>query len=86
MADTQSYYETQLTTIDAKIDAILANPRPNYRVGSVSYSMADLLETLYEVREKILQNLRKIPTEEFETLQTDVNPFGADLTDYINED
>lgn len=86
MANTTAYYTTQLTTIDAKIDALLANPRPDYKVGNTSMNYAGLLKTLYEIREKILLKLNSLGSESFETLDTDVNEFGQDLADYINED
>ena len=85
MANTTAYYTTQLTTIDAKIDALLANPRPNYKVGNTSMDYGDLLETLYGIREKILLKLNSLQGESFETLETDVNVFGQDMADYINE-
>lgn len=85
MANTAVYYTTQLTLIDSKIDALLTNPRPNYKVGNTSMDYADLLETLYKIREKILSKLNSIQNESFETLETDVNEFGEDLADYVNE-
>lgn len=86
MANTSAYYTTQLATIDTKIDALLANPRPNYKVGNTSMDYGDLLETLYGIREKILLKLQSMQSESFETLNTDVNVFGQDIADYINEE
>lgn len=85
MANTVAYYQTQLTAIDAKIDAMIANPRPDYRVGDTSMAFGDLLEKMYAIREKIVLRLNTMQTEGFETINTDVNPFGQDLADYINE-
>lgn len=85
MANTAAYYTTQLTTIDAKIDALLSNPRPDYKVGNTSMNYAGLLKTLYDIREKILFKLNSLGTETFETLDTDINEFGQDVADYINE-
>lgn len=86
MANTVAYYTTQLTTIDAKIDALLANPRPDYKVGNTSMNYAGLLKTLYEIREKILAKISSLDSESFETLNTDVNQFGQDIADYLNEE
>lgn len=86
MANTTAYYTTQLTTIDAKIDALLANPRPDYKVGNTMMNYAGLLKTLYDIREKILLKLNSLQSESFETLNTDVNEFGQDVADYINEE
>lgn len=85
MANTSAYYTTQLTAIDAKIDALIANPRPNYRVGNTSMDYGDLLKTLYEIREKIVAKLNSMQGESFDTIVTDVNVFGQDLADYMNE-
>lgn len=85
MANTAAYYTSQLTAIDVKIDALIANPRPNYKVGNTSMDYADLLETLYKIREKILAKMNQVQGESFETLETDVNVFGQDLADYVNE-
>ncbi len=85
MANTAAYYSTQLTAIDAKIDALIANPRPNYRVGDTAMNFGDLLNTLYEIREKILMKMQSIQNESFETINTDINQFGQDIADYINE-
>lgn len=86
MANTSAYYTTQLTAIDAKIDALIANPRPDYKVGNTSMNYAGLLKTLYDIREKILLKLNSLQSESFETIVTDINEFGQDVADYINED
>lgn len=86
MANTSAYYTTQLTAIDAKIDALIANPRPDYKVGNTSMNYAGLLKTLYDIREKILLKLNSLQGESFETINTDINEFGQDVADYINED
>lgn len=86
MANTAAYYTTQLTLIDSKIDALLTNPRPNYKVGNTSMEYGNLLETLYKIREKILLKLNSLQSESFETLNTEINRFGQDIADYINEE
>jgi hypothetical protein len=85
MAHTLAYYQGQLTAIDVKIDAMIANPRPDYKVGETSMNFGSLLDKLYAIREKIVNMLNSMQAEGFETINTDVNPFGQDLADYINE-
>jgi len=85
MSDSASYYTTQLAAIDAKIDQMVANPRPDYKVGDTQMNFAKLLETLYSIREKIVNRLNEMQSDAYETLNTDVNVFGQDIADYINE-
>jgi hypothetical protein len=85
VANTDADYQTQLANIDAAIAAVIANPRPNYTVGSVSYQMGSFLETLYSIREKILKAWKAVPADGWETTQQDVNVFGQDLDAYLNE-
>jgi len=85
VANTDADYQTQITNIDAAIAAVIANPRPNYTVGSVSYQMGNFLETLYGIREKILKAWKAVPADGWETTQQDVNVFGQDLNAYLNE-
>ncbi len=85
MSNDVSYYTTQLAALDAKIDTMISNPRPDYRVGNTSMNFGSLLEKLYAIREKIVNRINEMQTPTFETLNTDVNPFGQDLADYINE-
>lgn len=86
MANTAAYYTSLLTSIDAKLDAMVANPRPNYRIGTTSYDAGDLMKLLFDMRAKVLTWLTQAQGESFETLNTDVNVFGQDLADYINEE
>lgn len=85
MANTDADYQTQITNIDAAIATLIANPRPNYTVGSVSYATGDFLAKLYEIREKILKAWKAVPADGWETTQQDINPFGQDLDAYLNE-
>lgn len=84
--NTAAAYTNQLNAIDAQINNLINNPRPNYRVGNTQMDYGNLLETLYKIREKILQKLQSLQSESFETLNTDVNVFGQDIADYINEE
>ena len=83
--NTLAYYKGQLTNIDAKIDAMIANPRPDYKVGDTSMAFGGLLTKLYDIREKIVNRINSMQGESFETITSDINPFGQDLADYINE-
>lgn len=85
MANTDADYQTQITNIDAAIANVIANPRPNYTVGSVRYDMADFLKSLYDVRERILKAWKALPADGWVTTQQDVNVFGQDLDAYLNE-
>lgn len=85
MANTVAYYTSKLAAIDAQLDLMIANPRPNYKIGNTSMDYGDLMEKLEAMREKTLMLLQSMQGESFETLNTDVNPFGQDIADYINE-
>jgi hypothetical protein len=85
MANTDADYATQLANIDAAIANVIANPRPNYTVGSVSYQMGSFLATLYDVRERTLKAWKAVPADGWETVQSDTNVFGQDLNAYLNE-
>lgn len=82
--DSASYYSARLSQLDAKISAIIDNPRPNYRVGSVVMNYNDLLKTLWQMRADTLQRMTEKPFEVFETVQTDIDAFGKDFTTYLN--
>lgn len=84
MANSDADYQLQLANIDAAIATVLANPRPDYTVGSVSYKMGSYLTQLYGVREKILAAWKAVPADGWETTQEDINVFGQDLDDYLN--
>ena len=85
MSNDIAYYTTQLASLDAKIDAMIANPRPDYRVGDTSMAFGSLIEKLYEIRQKIVNMINSMQSDSYETINTDINPFGQDLADYINE-
>ncbi len=85
MANTAAYYTTKLAAIDAAIDNLVANPRPNYKVGNTMMNFGDLIGQLEKARDRCLQLLQSLQNESFETLNTDINVFGQDLADYINE-
>lgn len=83
--NTDAAYQTQIANIDAAIATLIANPRPNYTVGSVTYQMGDFLAKLYDIREKILKAWKEVPADGWETTQQDINYFGQDLDAYLNE-
>lgn len=85
MANTAAYYTTKLAAIDAAIDGLLANPRPDYKVGNTMMNYADLLEKLEKARDRCLQLLQSVQAESLETINTEVNQFGQDIADYLNE-
>ena len=85
MPNTSAYYTTKLAAIDAAIDGLLAHPRPNYKVGNTMMNYGDLLGQLEKARDRCLQLLQSIQPESLETINTDVNEFGQDIADYINE-
>lgn len=85
MANTSAYYTSKLAAIDTAIDGLLASPRPNYKVGNTMMNYADLLEKLEAARDRCLELLNSLQGESFETINTDVNDFGQDLADYIND-
>lgn len=85
MANTDASYATQIANLDAAIANVIANPRPNYTVGSVSYQMGTFLTQLYEIREKTLKAWKAVPADGWETTQQDMNVFGQDLNAYLNE-
>lgn len=85
MANTSAYYTTKLAAIDSAIDALIASPRPNYKVGNTMMNYGDFLGQLEKARDRCLQLLQSVQSESFETINTDVNIFGQDIADYINE-
>lgn len=85
MPNTSAYYTLKLAAIDAAIDGLLARPRPNYKVGNTMMNYGDLLMQLEKARDRVLQLLQSVQPEMMETINTDVNEFGQDIADYINE-
>ena len=85
MANTDADYQTQIANIDAAIANVIANPKADYTVGSISYKPGTFLTQLYEIREKILKAWKAVPADGWETTQSDVNVFGQDLNAYLNE-
>jgi hypothetical protein len=83
--NSSAYYSDQLRRLDAKIDSFIDNPRPNYMVGETRMDYGSLLNTLYTLREKIFQKLQSLQSESFDNLNTDINQFGQDIADYMNE-
>lgn len=78
-------YTTQLGLIQTAISNALTNPRPNYRVGEVSYNHGDYLKILFEQQDKLVKIIQEIPFEGIDTQQDAINDFGEDLNDYIHE-
>lgn len=85
MANTAAYYTSKLAAIDTAIDNLLANPRPDYKVGNTMMNYASLLEKLEAARNRCLELLNSFQGESFETINTDVNEFGQDISDYLND-
>lgn len=85
MANTLAYYTTKLAAIDTAIDNLVSNPRPDYKVGNTSMNFGALLGQLEKARDRCLSLMQSLQGESFETIQTDVNIFGQDLADYMNE-
>lgn len=86
MANTAAYYTSKLAALDTAIDSLLANPRPNYKVGNTMMEYGDLLDKLEKARDRCLQLLNSVQAESWETLDTDINVFGQDISDYLNEE
>lgn len=85
MSNTAAYYTTKLANIDAAIDKLLTDPRPNYKVGNTTMNYGDLLDKLEMARKTCLQALNSMQPEGFENLFNEVNVFGQDIADYLNE-
>ena len=86
MAHTEATYQAQLTLIQTAITNALANPQPNYKVGQVSYNHADYIKMLFDQQNKLVELITTVvPQESIDTIQTELNEFGQDLIDYINE-
>lgn len=77
--------QTQLTQVKAAITAALASAGPNYRVGEVAVNKSDYLKTLFDQQNTLIEQLAMIPAEQIDTVQSKVDEFGNDLTDYKNE-
>lgn len=77
--------QTQLTAIQAAIATAIANPAPNWSVGQVKFNQTEYLEFLYEQQGKILEQLRKIPSEVITTAQNAMDTFGRDGTEFTDE-
>lgn len=79
--------QAQLDAINAAITtALTAGPVADWSVGDVSFKESGNLETLYEQRDKLIEQLRKIPSEVYATVQNDVDALGHDGTEYFGDD
>ncbi len=83
---TSAALETQLTAIQAAITAAIANPAPNWSVGSVKFNQTEYLQFLYKQQSDLIEQLRSFPCESIDTIQNGVGTLGNDATDYYGED
>jgi hypothetical protein len=82
----QTDLEAQLTAITTAITAALATPSANWKVGDVSFNQGDYLKMLIDQRDKIIEQLRSIPSESIDTVQNSIGTLGHDSTEYVGED
>ncbi len=83
--NTAAKYQAQLILIQTAIDTALANPKPNYRVGQVTYNHADYINMLFDQQKKLIEMINSSPQESMDTVNGRIDEFGQDLTDYKNE-
>lgn len=76
----------QLTAIQAAITAAIANPAPNWSVGSVKFNQTEYLQFLYKQQDSLIEQLRSFPCESIDTVQNGVGTLGTDSTEYLGED
>jgi hypothetical protein len=86
MALTAATLDAQLTAIQAAITAAIANPAPNWSVGSVKFNQTEYLQFLYKQQADLIEQLRKFPCESIDTVQNAVGTLGHDATEYLGED
>lgn len=75
----------QLTSLQTAISNALSNPKPDWQVGQVRMSQHNYLRTLFEMQQKLIEELKKFPAENISTHQNAISPFGEDITDYSGE-
>ncbi len=85
MANDLAFYTAKLALIDTAISNLITNPRPDYKIGNTSMNFGALLGQMEKARDRCLFLMQSLQAESFETIQTDVNIFGQDLADYLNE-
>ena len=83
--NTEAKYQAQLILVQTAIDTALATPKPNYRVGQVTYSHADYINMLFDQQKKLADMINLVPQESMDTVQSRIDQFGVDLIDYKNE-
>lgn len=86
MALTATVLEAQLTAIQSAITTALANPAPNWSVGSVKFNQTEYLQFLYKQQSDLIEQLRKFPCESIDTVQNGIGVLGHDSTEYYGED
>ena len=86
MALDQTTLQTQLDAVMTAINTAIANPAPNWSVGTVKFNQTEYLSMLCEQRDKLINQLRSLPSESIDTVQNSIDTFGHDSTEYIGED
>lgn len=61
---TQAELETMEANYQTAINNLLANPKPNYKVGEHSYSWGSYLDILQKGLKNIQEQLANVPVEE----------------------
>jgi hypothetical protein len=85
MADTQVYYSGLLSTIDARISALITSQEVDYQVGNVRVSANQKFEQLMKMREHVIKRMAEKPYESWEVVQTDFSAFGENLGTFVDE-
>lgn len=79
---TRADLEAELVTVKANIAAMLADPRPNYRVGETTMNYGDLLDSLTKYRWELETKIGSIPTEAWDSVDVSTDCFGQDTAEY----
>jgi hypothetical protein len=83
----QTDLEAQLVLVNAAITAELtAGTLPNWSVGQVRFDNNSKLTSLYEQRDALLKQIRSIPSEAINTVQSDVDVLGHDGAQYLGDE
>jgi len=83
--DYQTQLEEQLVKIKLAISGALSTPKPNWKVGQVWMDHGDYISLLFRAQDKLIEQLKKIPSEEIHTAQNWITELGADLTSFHDE-
>ena len=71
--------------IEDRLNDILADPRPNYSVNGITMAYGTMMQSLVDMREKLLNQLNSIPAEGWDTLDQDITNFGRDVASYLDD-